>query len=146
VQVTTHQELSPCSFLSFVANLIPFSDHNQSPRNVYQCQVRGFSCNKTKPILVFCVCFYWKKLVSLVPPKCTICSDGQANHGCSGAPDGQTGWQQNVPVANPPESSGETGRLRFVRSRRLWPGHQCHCGCDFLYGTYINLSDFVFQN
>uniref|UniRef100_A0A915KBH9 DNA-directed RNA polymerase n=1 Tax=Romanomermis culicivorax TaxID=13658 RepID=A0A915KBH9_ROMCU len=37
--VTTHQELSPHSFLSYVANLIPFSDHNQSPRNVYQCQM-----------------------------------------------------------------------------------------------------------
>ncbi|KFD50947.1 hypothetical protein M514_08129 [Trichuris suis] len=37
--VTTHQELLPTSFLSYNANLIPFADHNQSPRNVYQCQM-----------------------------------------------------------------------------------------------------------
>lgn len=37
--VTTHQELEPTNFMSFVANLTPFSDHNQSPRNVYQCQM-----------------------------------------------------------------------------------------------------------
>ncbi|XP_019404522.1 PREDICTED: DNA-directed RNA polymerase I subunit RPA2 [Crocodylus porosus] len=37
--VTTHQELFPHSMLSVVANFIPFSDHNQSPRNMYQCQM-----------------------------------------------------------------------------------------------------------
>uniref|UniRef100_A0A5S6QQ32 DNA-directed RNA polymerase subunit beta n=1 Tax=Trichuris muris TaxID=70415 RepID=A0A5S6QQ32_TRIMR len=37
--VTTHQELLPTAFLSYNANLIPFADHNQSPRNVYQCQM-----------------------------------------------------------------------------------------------------------
>lgn len=37
--VTTHQELFPHSLLSVVANFIPFSDHNQSPRNMYQCQM-----------------------------------------------------------------------------------------------------------
>lgn len=42
--VTTHQELFPHSILSVVANLIPFSDHNQSPRNMYQCQM-GKSCS-----------------------------------------------------------------------------------------------------
>ncbi|NP_001080005.1 polymerase (RNA) I polypeptide B L homeolog [Xenopus laevis] len=36
---TTHQELFPHSMLSVVANFIPFSDHNQSPRNMYQCQM-----------------------------------------------------------------------------------------------------------
>uniref|UniRef100_A0A4W3IYD8 DNA-directed RNA polymerase subunit beta n=1 Tax=Callorhinchus milii TaxID=7868 RepID=A0A4W3IYD8_CALMI len=36
---TTHQELFPHSMLSVVANLIPYSDHNQSPRNMYQCQM-----------------------------------------------------------------------------------------------------------
>lgn len=25
--------------LSIVANMVPFSDFNQSPRNMYQCQV-----------------------------------------------------------------------------------------------------------
>ncbi|VDK87186.1 unnamed protein product [Onchocerca ochengi] len=37
--VTMHQEIHPTSLFSFAANLIPFSDHNQSPRNVYQCQM-----------------------------------------------------------------------------------------------------------
>nr|XP_010983243.2 DNA-directed RNA polymerase I subunit RPA2 [Camelus dromedarius] len=37
--VTTHQELFPHSLLSVIANFIPFSDHNQSPRNMYQCQM-----------------------------------------------------------------------------------------------------------
>ncbi|KAJ1154285.1 hypothetical protein NDU88_007038 [Pleurodeles waltl] len=36
---TTHQELFPHSMMSVVANFIPFSDHNQSPRNMYQCQM-----------------------------------------------------------------------------------------------------------
>ncbi|EDV29396.1 uncharacterized protein TRIADDRAFT_51662 [Trichoplax adhaerens] len=38
-EVTTHQELSPCSMLSALARLTPFSDFNQSPRNMYQCQM-----------------------------------------------------------------------------------------------------------
>ncbi|KAJ3155037.1 hypothetical protein HDU89_007227 [Geranomyces variabilis] len=37
--VTTHIEESPTNVLSVVANLTPFSDHNQSPRNMYQCQM-----------------------------------------------------------------------------------------------------------
>lgn len=36
---TTHQELSPLTMLSTVATLIPFPDHNQSPRNMYECQM-----------------------------------------------------------------------------------------------------------
>uniref|UniRef100_G3U8E2 DNA-directed RNA polymerase n=1 Tax=Loxodonta africana TaxID=9785 RepID=G3U8E2_LOXAF len=39
--VTTHQELFPHSLLSVIASFIPFSDHNQSPRNMYQCQMVG---------------------------------------------------------------------------------------------------------
>ncbi|KAF9362760.1 DNA-directed RNA polymerase I subunit rpa2 [Mortierella sp. NVP85] len=35
----THQELAPTSMLSIIANLTPFSDFNQSPRNMYQCQM-----------------------------------------------------------------------------------------------------------
>lgn len=35
----THEEIHPTGFLSVVANLTPWSDHNQSPRNMYQCQV-----------------------------------------------------------------------------------------------------------
>ena len=37
--ISTHQELFPHSLLSVIANYIPFSDHNQSPRNMYQCQM-----------------------------------------------------------------------------------------------------------
>ncbi|EKX73192.1 DNA-directed RNA polymerase III subunit, putative [Theileria equi strain WA] len=34
---TTHLEISPMSILGVVAGLIPFPNHNQSPRNTYQC-------------------------------------------------------------------------------------------------------------
>ncbi|KAG5670198.1 hypothetical protein PVAND_000476 [Polypedilum vanderplanki] len=37
--VTTHLEFSKLSFLSNLANLIPMPDHNQAPRNMYQCQM-----------------------------------------------------------------------------------------------------------
>lgn len=37
--LTTHMELSPTSMLSVIASLTPFSDFNQSPRNMYQCQM-----------------------------------------------------------------------------------------------------------
>ncbi|XP_065195926.1 DNA-directed RNA polymerase I subunit RPA2-like [Sycon ciliatum] len=37
--ITTHQEVSPGCILSAVASLTPFSDFNQSPRNMYQCQM-----------------------------------------------------------------------------------------------------------
>jgi DNA-directed RNA polymerase I subunit RPA2 len=36
---TTHCEYSPTNILSIVANQTPFSDFNQSPRNMYQCQM-----------------------------------------------------------------------------------------------------------
>ncbi|PSN31851.1 DNA-directed RNA polymerase I subunit RPA2 [Blattella germanica] len=36
---TTHQEVSDTSFLSHLACLIPMPDCNQSPRNMYQCQM-----------------------------------------------------------------------------------------------------------
>jgi DNA-directed RNA polymerase I subunit RPA2 len=38
-QGTTHMEHDPTNMLSNVGNLTPFSDFNQSPRNVYQCQM-----------------------------------------------------------------------------------------------------------
>eukprot|EP00933_Yihiella_yeosuensis_P003699 TRINITY_DN10686_c0_g2_i1.p1 TRINITY_DN10686_c0_g2~~TRINITY_DN10686_c0_g2_i1.p1 ORF type:complete len:1146 (+),score=200.10 TRINITY_DN10686_c0_g2_i1:3-3440(+) len=35
----THEELQPTEMLSTLASLTPFSNHNQSPRNMYQCQM-----------------------------------------------------------------------------------------------------------
>lgn len=37
--ITTHMEFNPMNMLSLVASMTPFSDFNQSPRNMYQCQV-----------------------------------------------------------------------------------------------------------
>lgn len=39
---TTHVEEAPTHMLSVIANITPFCDFNQSPRNMYQCQVRGW--------------------------------------------------------------------------------------------------------
>lgn len=39
--IYTHQEIRPMSMLSVVAGLTPFCDMNQSPRNMYQCQVES---------------------------------------------------------------------------------------------------------
>ncbi|PRP80117.1 hypothetical protein PROFUN_12271 [Planoprotostelium fungivorum] len=36
---STHQEILPTNILSAVATMTPFSDFNQSPRNMYQCQM-----------------------------------------------------------------------------------------------------------
>ncbi|MCJ1406081.1 DNA-directed RNA polymerase I subunit RPA2 [Ptychographa xylographoides] len=38
-QGSTHTENKVTNILSIVANQTPFSDHNQSPRNMYQCQM-----------------------------------------------------------------------------------------------------------
>ncbi|PRT52999.1 hypothetical protein B9G98_00619 [Wickerhamiella sorbophila] len=37
--VHTHVEYSPTNIFSILANMTPFSDFNQSPRNMYQCQM-----------------------------------------------------------------------------------------------------------
>lgn len=34
-------EITQTGFLSAIASLTPYSDFNQSPRNMYQCQVRN---------------------------------------------------------------------------------------------------------
>ena len=36
---TTHVELQAQTILSVLASITPFSDNNQSPRNMYQCQM-----------------------------------------------------------------------------------------------------------
>lgn len=38
-KVHSHVEYSPTNILSILANMTPFSDFNQSPRNMYQCQM-----------------------------------------------------------------------------------------------------------
>lgn len=37
--ISTHVEFTPTNILSILANMTPFSDFNQSPRNMYQCQM-----------------------------------------------------------------------------------------------------------
>ncbi|KAL0092040.1 hypothetical protein J3Q64DRAFT_1674279 [Phycomyces blakesleeanus] len=37
--VTAYQEFAPTNIFSIIANMTPFSDFNQSPRNMYQCQM-----------------------------------------------------------------------------------------------------------
>ena len=37
--VFSHEEIDPTAMLSIVASLTPYSDFNQSPRNMYQCQM-----------------------------------------------------------------------------------------------------------
>lgn len=39
IEETTHIETNPGVMLSQVASMTPFSDYNQSPRNMYQCQM-----------------------------------------------------------------------------------------------------------
>ncbi len=34
---TTHMEIMPYSILGYLAGVIPYPHHNQSPRNTYQC-------------------------------------------------------------------------------------------------------------
>lgn len=51
-ELTTHQELRPTAMLSLLASLIPYSDFNQSPRNMYCCQMKkqtmGTGCHSLK--------------------------------------------------------------------------------------------------
>ena len=46
---STHREIDAMSPLSFIASLTPWSDRNQSPRNMYQCQMAkqtmGYPCD-----------------------------------------------------------------------------------------------------
>ena len=50
----THCEIHPAMILGVCASIIPFPDHNQSPRNTYQVQVFVF-----RPYLIttYCITF-----------------------------------------------------------------------------------------
>ena len=52
-ELTTHQEVSQQSILSTVASLTPFSDHNQSPRNMYQCQMAKQTMGTSSLVIPF---------------------------------------------------------------------------------------------
>ena len=66
---TTHLELSEGAMLNEITCFIPYSDCNQSPRNMYQCQVRVCVC--------VCVC-----CVHTIP-SCPylLTTDGKTDHG-----------------------------------------------------------------
>jgi len=50
----THEEIHPTTILSVVVNLTPWSDHNQSPRNMYQCQMANQTMGFCGQALKFC--------------------------------------------------------------------------------------------
>lgn len=51
----THCEIHPAMILGVCASIIPFPDHNQSPRNTYQVCFRKYLG-------------FWKSLTSIIKP------------------------------------------------------------------------------
>ena len=51
----THCEIHPSMILGVCASIIPFPDHNQSPRNVYQRCVA--LCIRLSRVPVFCLIY-----------------------------------------------------------------------------------------
>ena len=116
---TTHQELSAASMLSVVASMTPFSDFNQSPRNMYQVSALAAAshseggcpspehCSPHAPVR-----------------RCVAVSDGQADDGHSiprlSAPRGQ----QGVPHPEPPVAHSAQRELRALPRGRLPHRHQ----------------------
>jgi DNA-directed RNA polymerase I subunit RPA2 len=50
----THEELSTGAMLSVVASLTPYSDYNQSPRNMYQCQMGKQTMGTPVQVPIYC--------------------------------------------------------------------------------------------
>jgi len=68
--INTHSEVDSLNILSVIAGLIPFSNLNQSPRNIYQCQM-------SKQSIGFPFYTFWRKNDSksffLLTPQVPIC-------------------------------------------------------------------------
>ena len=87
--VTTHQELFPHSLLSVIASFIPFSDHNQSPRNMYQCQmgkVEGKVVVVTEEKGLYFFFFFWLRWVFIAARRLSLvaASGGYSSLQCAG--------------------------------------------------------------
>ena len=59
----THEEIHPTGILSVVANLTPWSNHNQSPRNMYQCQVDSAMSNST---FLYCLQLLFQMVIHIL--------------------------------------------------------------------------------
>ena len=52
--VYSHREIGCSAMLSVVASLTPYSDFNQSPRNMYQCQMGKQTMGTPSQVLNSC--------------------------------------------------------------------------------------------
>lgn len=121
---TTHREIDPTNILSVVASLTPFSDFNQSPRNMYQCQVRA----RARAVAVAAVAAAPHSRARDTP-------DGQADHGDAlpqlVAPRGQ----QDVPHPVAAGAAGADARTAGVPHRRVPVRDQCRGGRHLVHGV-----------
>ena len=99
----------PVTLLSIVANLTPFSDFNQSPRNMYQCQVRNFF-----PCLSCVVSSQGDPLTAMPCVRLSCVADGQANNGHAVSQHLLSGRQQDVSHRECPVPHRSHGVLRCI--------------------------------